>query len=128
MFIMMTELDKKRFDSRILGKVIVSAEIQCGANSIESAAEAYITESSLYERICEYSILHGEDLQGLFKTDNYTYMSLFINNVEAFHAEFFGEDLLHELFNHNKRETVTYLISYPENMLKPSKEITERCF
>lgn len=33
---MMTEFDKKRFDSRILGKVIVSAEIQCGDNVLNN--------------------------------------------------------------------------------------------
>ncbi|MCV0730906.1 hypothetical protein MLI38_021480, partial [Escherichia coli] len=37
----------------------------------------------LYERVCQYTLQHGEDLQGMFKDEKYEYMSC----KEGYHRE-----------------------------------------
>ncbi|EBX7680257.1 hypothetical protein DS659_20750 [Salmonella enterica subsp. enterica serovar Kentucky] len=109
---MMNESDKKRFNMRIPGEVLVSAEVYSGP--ISSAADVCITEPVLYRRICNYVLLNGTDLQELFLTDRYLYMSCFIRDVVGFKTEFENEELLKPLFSHDKGGTVAFLISFPE--------------
>lgn len=124
----MNELDKKRFNMRIVGEVLVSADIYIGTVTTTSAAEINITEPDLYDRICQYAFLHGEDLQGLFQTDKYQYMSCFIRDVAAFKKEFENEDMLKPLFNHNKGETAEFLVSFPESLNYDDKEPIKKSF
>lgn len=121
-------LDRKRFDMRIVGEVLVSADIYIGKASTASAAEVNITEPALYDRISQYALLYGKDLQGLFQTDRYQYMSCFIGDVQAFETEFQNEDLLKPLFNHNKGETAEFLISFPERVNFNYKESVKKYF
>lgn len=70
---MMTKHDKERFNKRIGGEVQISADIRVSDFITEGAAYVTITEStesSLYERVCQYALQHGEDLQGMFKDEN----------------------------------------------------------
>lgn len=103
---MMTKHDKERFNKRIGGEVQISADIRVSDLMTEGAAYVTITEStesSLYERVCQYALQHGEDLQGMFKNEKYEYMSCFVRDVAAFRANFESEDLLKPLFNHDVR-------------------------
>lgn len=108
----MNESDKKRFNMRIPGEVLVSAEVYSGP--ISSAADVCITEPVLYRRICNYVLLNGADLQELFQTDRYLYMSCFIRDVVRFKTAFENEELLKPLFSHDKGGTIVFLISFPE--------------
>lgn len=106
--------DTEYFNSRILGGVLVSADIFKSPCVSESAVEVTISDHDLYEKISQYAFLNGEDLQSLFQDDEYAYMSCFIRNVKAFQSEFENEDSLKELFQHDKGSTDYYLISFPE--------------
>lgn len=66
-----------------------------------------------YSHLPQYAVMHGEDLQELFQTDSYQYMSCFIRDVESFVAEFGRENALKPLFNHGKGRTDEFLISFP---------------
>ncbi|HIB3964678.1 TPA: hypothetical protein ACWQ2I_004859 [Escherichia coli] len=111
---MMTKYDKERFNKRISDEVQISADIRINDFMTESATYVTITESSLYERICQYALQHGEDLQGMFKNERYEYMSCFVRDVAAFRANFESEEMLKPLFNHSKGDTVEFVISVPE--------------
>lgn len=114
---MMTKHDKERFNKRIGGEVQISADIHVSDFMTEGAAYVTITEStesSLYERVCQYALQHGEDLQGMFKNEKYEYMSCFVRDVAAFRANFDNEEMLKALFNHGKGDTVEFVISVPE--------------
>ncbi|EGX0284399.1 hypothetical protein ACQX6W_22045 [Salmonella enterica] len=125
---MMTESDKERFNKRIFGEALVSADIYIGEITTASAAEVNITESALYDRISQYALLHGEDLQGLFQTDRYLYMSCFIRDVTGFKAEFENEESLKPLFSHGKGETAEFLISFPEKSNYDDKDKVKKAF
>ncbi|EOM7383230.1 hypothetical protein ACMC57_004013 [Escherichia coli] len=115
---MMTKYDKERFNKRIGGEVQISADIRINDFMTESATYVTITESSLYERICQYALQHGEDLQGMFKDERYEYMSCFVRDVAAFKANFESEEMLKPLFNHGNGDTVEFVISVPEKRVK----------
>lgn len=121
---MMTESDKERFNNRLcIGHALISADVYVSPCITESAAQINLTAAnddcqnatSLYNRICNFVLLHGEDLQSLFQTDEYCYMSFFIRNAEAFKTDFESNSLLKPLFNHGKGEFTEYLISFPES-------------
>lgn len=120
---MMTESEKELFNKRIcVGHVLISADIYVTPVMTESAAEVglivpddyYQKDLELYERLCNYVVLHSEDLQELFQTDKYIYMSCFVRDIEAFKMEFENEEMLKPLFNHGKGETAEFLISFPK--------------
>ncbi|WP_289347311.1 hypothetical protein [Pantoea stewartii] len=122
---MMNESDKECFNNRLrVAQVLVSADIYVTPVMTESAAEVelivpnedYQKAIDLYNRICQFSLLYGEDLQGLFQTDRYYYMSCFVRDIEAFKNEFENEEELKPLFNHDKGETAEFLISFPEKV------------
>ncbi|CAI1172044.1 hypothetical protein [Serratia entomophila] len=122
---MMTEADKERFNMRVcVGELLVSADFYVNPVMTESAAEVkivvpdsdYQTTLDLYDRLCQYALMHGEDLQSLFQTEKYKYISCFIHDVAAFKAEFESEDILRSLFNHGKGDTAEILISLPEEL------------
>ncbi|ARF52089.1 hypothetical protein [Pantoea stewartii] len=134
---MMTESDKERFNNRIcIGQVLVSADVYITSVMTESAAEVEITVPDenyqkvmdLYDRICQFALLHGEDFQGLFQTDRYYYMSCFVRDIEAFKKEFKDEDELKPLFSHDKGETAEFLISFPEKVNYDDKESVKKAF
>lgn len=52
---MMTKNDKERFNKRISGEVQISADIRVSDLMTEGAAYVTITESPLYERVCQYT-------------------------------------------------------------------------
>ncbi len=121
--IMFNEIEKERFNKRMcVREVRVSADIFVSSLMTESAAEVDIvvpdsdcqTMQNLYDRLCQYAVMHGEDLQELFQTESYQYMSCFIRDVESFVAEFGSENALKPLFNHGKGRTAEFLISFPE--------------
>ncbi|EIN0469889.1 hypothetical protein LMH05_004211 [Escherichia coli] len=111
---MIAEYDKERFSNRIRGEVHISADIRVSDFITEGAVYVTVTESSLYERICQYAFQYGEDLQGMFKNEKYEYMSCFVRDVAAFRTEFEKEEILKPLFSHDKGETVEFVISFPE--------------
>lgn len=113
--------DTEYFNSRILGGVLVSADIFTSPCVSESAAEVIISDPDLYEKIWRYAFLNGEDLQSLFQDDEYAYMSCFIRDVKAFQSEFENEDSLKKLFQHDKGSTDYYLISFPETKRQTQK-------
>ncbi|EBE5275249.1 hypothetical protein GV134_22460 [Salmonella enterica] len=134
---MMTESDKERFNNRIcVGHVLVSADIYVTPFMTESAAEVELTVPNdnyqkamdLYDRICQFALLHGEDLQGLFQTSRYYYMSCFVRDIEAFKKEFEKEEELKPLFNHGKGKTAEFLISFPEKANYDDKEPVKKAF
>ncbi|EEH4986614.1 hypothetical protein I5420_22505 [Citrobacter koseri] len=134
---MMTKSDKERFNNRIcVGHVLVSADIYVTPVMTESAAEVELTVPNddyqkamdLYDRICQFALLHGEDLQGLFKNSRYYYMSCFVRDVEAFKKEFEKEEELKPLFNHDKGDTAEFLISFPEKVNYDDKEPVKKSF
>ncbi|EBM9948429.1 hypothetical protein S576_23640 [Salmonella enterica subsp. enterica serovar Give] len=114
---MMTESDKERFNGRIGREVIVWDYLKNDNGTADIGADVKITESLLYDRISQYALLYGEDLQGMFKNEKYEYISCFIRDVAAFRTEFENEEVLDALFNHGKGETVEYLISFPEKAI-----------
>lgn len=67
---MIAEYDKERFSNRIRGEVHISADIRVSNFITEGAVYVTVTESSLYERICQYAFQYGEDLQGMFRNEN----------------------------------------------------------
>lgn len=134
---MMTESDKERFNNRIcVGHVLVSADIYVTPVMTESAAEVelilpdedYQKKMDLYDRICQFALLHGEDLQGLFQTDRYLYMSCFVRDIEAFKKAFENDEELKILFNHDKGETAEFIISFPEKANYDDKEPVKKSF
>lgn len=123
---MMTESEKELFNKRVCaGHVLVSADVYIAPLMTESAAEVELTVPNddhqkvmdLYDRICQFTLLHGEDLQELFQTNKYIYMSCFVRDIAAFKAEFESEELLKPLFDHGKGETAMFLISFPERSI-----------
>lgn len=112
----MPESDKERFSKRLVGEVRVSADIRiAGTTTTQNAAEVKITDPALYDRISQYALRHGEDLQSWrFRDSKYEYVSCFIRNVVAFRATFFDEEELKPLFNHGRGKTAEFLISFPE--------------
>lgn len=134
---MMTESDKERFNKRVcVGQLLVSADVYVTPVMTESAAEVelivpdedYQKAMDLYDRICQFVLLHGEDLQGLFQTSRYYYMSCFVRDVEAFKKEFEKEEELKPLFNHDKGDTAEFLISFPEKANYDDKESVKQSF
>lgn len=67
---MIAEYDKERLSNRIRGEVHISADIRVSDFITEGAVYVTVTESSLYERICQYAFQYGEDLQGMFRNEN----------------------------------------------------------
>ncbi|MHB9331378.1 hypothetical protein ACP3S7_28165 [Phytobacter ursingii] len=134
---MMIESDKERFNKRIcVGHVLVSADVYLKPGISESAAkvelivpdEDYQKVMDLYDRICQFTLLHGEDLQGLFKTERYYYITCFVRHTEKFIAEFESEEMLKPLFHHGKGETAMFLISFPEKANYDDKELIKESF
>ncbi|EIV0763337.1 hypothetical protein L6N65_004462 [Escherichia coli] len=125
---MMTKNDKERFNKRICGEVEICAAIRISDLITEGAAYVTVTELSLYERICQYALQHGEDLQGMFNDDKYGYMSCFIRDVAAFRTTFENEALLKPLFNHDKGDTVEFVISVPEERIEDYGDIVRKEF
>ncbi|EKQ2369250.1 hypothetical protein P4Z79_004189 [Salmonella enterica] len=125
---MMTKNDKERFNKRISGEVQISADIRVSDLMTEGAAYVTITESPLYERVCQYALQHGEDLQGMFKDEKYEYMSCFVRDVAAFRSNFESEELLKPLFNHDKGDTVEFVISVPEKRVEDYGDIVRKEF
>lgn len=115
------KIDTEYFNTRILGGVLVSADIFTSPCVAESAVEVTISDCHLCKKISQYAFLHGEDLQSLFKDNEYTYMSCFIRDTKAFQLEFKNEVALKKLFHHDKGSTDYYLISFPEMSIQPQK-------
>ncbi|MEB5981811.1 hypothetical protein [Enterobacter vonholyi] len=124
---MFNEIEKERFNNRVcVREVRVSAERFVSSLMTESAAEVdivvpdsdYQSMKNLYDRLCQYAVMHGEDLQELFQTDSYQYMSCFVHDIEAFKKEFEKEEELKPLFNHDKGDTAEFLISFPEKNIQ----------
>ncbi|CAI1205999.1 Uncharacterised protein [Serratia ficaria] len=115
---MISESDKARFNTRIGGEVLVWDYLDNNEGIVQIGADVEITESSLCERLSEYALLHGEDLQGMFKDEKYEYMSCFIRDVAGFKAKFENEEFLKPLFSHGKGETAEFLISFPEKHIQ----------
>ncbi|EBP3183535.1 hypothetical protein SI47_22210 [Salmonella enterica] len=120
---MFNEIEKERFNNRVsVREVRVSADIFVSSLMTESAAEVDIvvpdsdcqTMQNLYDRLCQYAVMHGKNLQELFQTESYQYISCFIRDAESFIAEFGSENALKPLFNHGKGRTAEFLISFPE--------------
>lgn len=120
---MLNEIEKERFNNKVCAKEVrISADIFVSSLMTESAAEVDIvvpdTESQvlldLYVRICKFALIHGEDLQELFQTSKYVYMSCVIHDITAFKTEFENEEFLKPLFNHGKGEAAMFLTSFPE--------------
>ncbi|WP_459496811.1 hypothetical protein [Erwinia amylovora] len=133
----MNESEKKRFNDRVcVGQVRISADVYITSGMSESAAEVeikvpnedYQKELELYERICDFALLHGEDLQGLFQTRSYYYMSCFIRNTDAFKQVFGEYDALKPLFNHAKGDAAEFLISFPERSNYEAQEPVKDAF
>ncbi|MBE4946841.1 MULTISPECIES: hypothetical protein [unclassified Enterobacter cloacae complex] len=125
---MFNQIESERFDKRVCVKEVrVSADIFASSLMTESAAEVDILVPDyecqvlldLYERLCQFSFRHGEDLQQLFQTDKYVYMTCFIHDVATFETEFVNEDFLKPLFSHGKGGNAMYLISFPEVSIQP---------
>ena len=110
----MTESDKERFNKRIFGEVLIYGYLSNDNGISNIGADIKITELHLYDRISQYVLQHGEDLQGMFKDEKYEYMSFFIRDVAGFKDEFENEAFLKPLFSHGKGETAEFLISFPE--------------
>lgn len=132
----MRKTDQQRFHNRIKGELLISADIYINSSTTESASEVnlivpdenYQKEMDLYNRICQFALLHGEDLQGLFQTERYKYMSCFVRDTEKFKSEFENEEVLKPLFNHDKGETAEFLISFPEKANYDGKEAIKNAF
>lgn len=105
---MMSVFDVKQFDSRIDNKVIVSAEFD-----EDCAVNVNIGQTELYERICNFALNYGKDLQGVFETRCYSYLTCFIYDLNAFTKHFCGDNDLSLLFNHGYGENERFLISVP---------------
>ncbi|KML64999.1 hypothetical protein G032_21260 [Pectobacterium carotovorum subsp. carotovorum ICMP 5702] len=120
----MSESDQLRFHNRIVGRgVIISADGYINPLATQSLAEVNVIEPLLYERISQYAFLNGEDLQGMFKTKEFLYMSCFIRDVDDFKSVFGNEESLHSLFNHGKGDTAEILISFPEKLTDDNQPI-----
>lgn len=104
------------FEQRIKGELLISADIYIAPNFTESAVELRITEPALYERICKYAEQYAENLQELFQTKEYVYMSCFIYDTLAFKEEFKHEGALESLFTQDKGETAEFCVSFPERL------------
>ncbi|MGO4746760.1 hypothetical protein [Serratia quinivorans] len=132
----MNNTDVERFNTRIFGQALVSADIYIDSSVTGSAAEVevivpdddYQNELDLYERLCKFAVLHGADLQGLFQNDRYYYISCFVRDVEAFKTEFEKDEMLKTLFNHGKGETIEFLISFPEKANYDDKGRVKKSF
>lgn len=124
----MTESGKERFSMRIIGELLVWDYLKNDNGTTDIGANVNITEPALYERISQYALLHGEDLQGMFKDEKYEYMSCFIRDVEKFRTEFENEEVLKPLFNHGKGKTAEFLISFPEKANYDNKEPVKKAF
>lgn len=110
----MTEFERNLFKKKIHGEVLVSADIHVGGMSTESAAEVNITESGLCERLSQFAYTHGKDLQELFQSDRFIYMSCFVEDVDSFTQLFKDEEILKPVFEHGKGETCNFLLSFPQ--------------
>lgn len=134
---MLNEIEKERFNNKMCAcQVHISADIFVSPLVTERAAEVELTvpdddyqkEMALYDRICQFALLYGEDLKGLFQNDTYQYISCFIHDISAFRHEFETEELLTPLFNHNKGETAMFVISFPETYNYVDKELVKKSF
>lgn len=112
---LMSESDKERFNMRIGGEVILWDYLKTDKVIEDIGAVITVKNPDLYDRISHYALLHGEDLQGMFKNDKYLYMSCFIRDVAAFRNEFELEEALKPLFNHGKGDASEFVISFPES-------------
>ncbi|KMK87262.1 hypothetical protein KCQ_05616 [Pectobacterium atrosepticum ICMP 1526] len=113
----MSKLDQLRFHKRIVGGgVLISADGYINPITTQSLAEVNVTEPLLYERISQYAYLNGEDLQGMFKTKKFLYMSCFIRDVSGFKSAFGNEVSLNPLFNNDRGGTAEFVISFPEGL------------
>ncbi|WP_254304372.1 hypothetical protein [Candidatus Sodalis sp. SoCistrobi] len=118
----MSKSDKQRFRMRIGGEVILWDYLKTDKGIVNIGAEVTVKNPDLYDRISHYALLHGEDLQGMFKNDKYLYMSCFIRDVAAFRNEFESEEVLKPLFSHGKGDASEFVISFPEKRNFDDKE------
>lgn len=58
----------------------------------------------------------------------YEYMSCFVRDVAAFRSNFESEELLKPLFNHDKGDTVEFVISVPEKRVEDYGDIVRKEF
>ncbi|QBY46422.1 hypothetical protein QE197_22815 (plasmid) [Arsenophonus nasoniae] len=120
--------DKERFNTRIGREVILWDYLKTDKVIADIGIDITIKDPDLYDRISNYVLLHGEDLQGMFKNEKYLYMSCFIRDVRAFRNEFELEERLKPLFSHGKGDAFEFVISFPEKMNFDEKDIIKSSF
>lgn len=133
----MNNSEKERFNNRVcVGQVRISADVYINSGMSESAAEVeikvpdedYQEKLDLYDRLCQFALLHGEHLQELFQTSSYYYISCFVHNIDAFKNEFNKYEALNPLFNHAKCDTAEFLMSFPERRNYEAQEPVKDAF
>ncbi|MEY0079133.1 hypothetical protein AB7W43_21460 [Providencia rettgeri] len=105
------KIDTEKFNNRIKGYVIVSAEVFISSCVSESAFEVKISTPDLYEKISDFAFNHAVNYQELFQDDKYVYMSCFVYDVCQFKKQFEKEVLLKSFF---ENEVDHLMISFPD--------------
>lgn len=114
------KFDREKFQNRIKGSAIISAEGFIGTNMAISLSQLNITGKTLYDKICDYAFNHGLHYQSLFQDDQYTYMSCFIYDVADFKKAFEGEEFLNAILDTQNAQNIEidhFMVSFPDGRL-----------
>lgn len=109
--------DKEKFQNRIKGSAIISAEGFIGTKMAISLSQLEITGKILYGKLCDYAFNHGLHYQSLFQNDQYTYISCFIEDISDFKKAFEGEEFLNAILdvkNDQNIEIDHFMVSFPD--------------
>ncbi|HHU1575929.1 TPA: hypothetical protein ACUA4C_004833 [Escherichia coli] len=121
----MNDEQKQEIKERIFDHVLISGDVYVSSCVSESAVELKVepeNEISLYKRLIEYVLMHGENLQELFFNETYCYESCFIKDVKHFKESFSDVARFHSLFNHDKGDTSEFVVSFPFRLNFDNKE------
>jgi hypothetical protein len=121
----MNDQQRKEISECIYDHVLISIDVFVSSAVTESAMQLKLDsdeDSSLYKRIIQYAVTHGEDLQELFCTEHYYYDSCFIFDVKHFRDSFSDEESITSLFNNPKGDAAEILISFPARVNYDNKE------
>ncbi|ELU9444776.1 hypothetical protein SD767_004186 [Salmonella enterica] len=113
----MNDKQRKIISEHIYDYLIISADVPFSLTMTESASEIKLFHGEdpvLYQRITDYAMKYGEDLQSLICNEHYDFLSCFVYDVKHFRDTFSDTKMIGNLFyNVNIEEAIEVIINFP---------------
>lgn len=113
----MNDQQKKEISERVYDHLLISVDVFISSSTTESASQlklSYDEDYSLYKRVFDYAVTHGQNFQELFCTEHYYYKSCFVFDIMRFRDFFSDEERISSLFYVDQQRIIS-LFKNPEN-------------